>query len=486
MAGLAALFTRDFFALAKDRLNDDGVFVQWIHSYQMDWPTFALVGRTFADVFPNSILMRTRLRDYLMVGFKGKDGLKLANARGNLRFAQQSKNVTLLNAKVLYRLLVTEDLSGLCGQGPINTDNWPWLEFAAPKFMYMDDPVIDARIREGREFRPETKKIVWEVTTDVDLQIDFAALAFSVDYLFADMIAFSQATAAQRERFFKLVETYCANNPVDYSIFKDDELKRRCRSIQIEAIQNRISLMPDKAASYSYLALLYYGMGILDEAIANYLKSLQVEPYDAEAHYNLGLALTGQGRLDEAVTHYTKSLRIKPDFADAHSNLAYALARRGRFDEAITHFMEVLRIKPDDAEAHSNLGMVLTKQGKFNEAIRHFTEALRIKPNFADAHSNLGYALARQGKLNEAITHYTEALWINPNLADVHNNLGVALARQGKFDEAITHFTEALRIKPGFSDARRNLRHTLALQGKYDELPTDLPEAIQLDPNSSN
>ena len=43
------LFTRDFFALARERLNDDGVFAQWIHAYQMDWGAFAMIGRSFAE-----------------------------------------------------------------------------------------------------------------------------------------------------------------------------------------------------------------------------------------------------------------------------------------------------------------------------------------------------------------------------------------------------------------------------------------------------
>ena len=99
MAGLAALFTRDFFALAKDRLTDEGVFVQWMHAYQMDWETFALVGRTFAGVFPNSLLLVTEPsgmgNDYLLVGFKGQDRLNLEYADPKRAHVQKSKNVTL-------------------------------------------------------------------------------------------------------------------------------------------------------------------------------------------------------------------------------------------------------------------------------------------------------------------------------------------------------------------------------------------------------
>ncbi|MFO7569174.1 MAG: fused MFS/spermidine synthase, partial [Smithellaceae bacterium] len=81
MAGMASLFTHDFFTLAKDRLSDHGIYVQWFHCYQMDWNTFALVGRTFADVFPNALLVTAEPaglgRDYLFVGFKGEKGLDM-------------------------------------------------------------------------------------------------------------------------------------------------------------------------------------------------------------------------------------------------------------------------------------------------------------------------------------------------------------------------------------------------------------------------
>jgi spermidine synthase len=249
MAGLATLFTRDFFALVEDRLNEDGIFCQWLHSYQMDWPTFAIVGRTFARVFPNSLLVLAQPtiagHDYLLVGFKGKDRLVLENAERKLSCIQQSKNVTLSDPKLLYRLIVSEDLQGLFR-----------LEFAAPKLMYRDDPMIRRNIYSKKWLTLGTRNIIQQVITDVDAQIDFAAYALSLYLPLRDMVDLSKATPLQKERFFKLMEAHCANNPIDYSVFKNDELKQRCRSIQIEAIQNKIALMPDKAASYLYLGTL--------------------------------------------------------------------------------------------------------------------------------------------------------------------------------------------------------------------------------------
>jgi len=472
---------------AENRLNEDGIFCQWLHSYQMDWPTFALVGRTFAQIFPNSLLLLTEPSkagiDYMLIGFKGKDRLVLENAERKLSCIQQSKNVALSDPKLLYRLIVSEDLQGLFGPGPVNTDSWPQLEFAAPKLMYHSDPMIRGNIQSEKWLTPETGNIVQQVITDVDAQIDFVAYALSLYEPFRNMVDLSKATTLQKERFFKLMEVYCADNSVDFAIFKNDELKQRCRSVQIEAIQSRIALMPDKAASYFYLADLYYEKGMLDEAIANYSKLLQINPDSVEGHSNLGTALTKQGRLDEAITHFTEAIQIDPYNAEVHGNLGTVLTKQGRVDEATKHLIESLRIKPGSAEIHYNLGYVLARQGKLDEAIAHFTESLRIEPDNAEAHNNLGGILARRGKLDEAVTHYTEALRIKPDSADAHSNLGYALTRQGRLGEAATHYTEALRIKPDSADTHYNFGVALARQGKLDEAITHFAEALRIRPN---
>jgi spermidine synthase len=487
MAGLATLFTYDFFAQAKNRLNESGMFVQFVHSYQMDWPTFALVGRTFVKVFPNSLIFSTEPfglgDDYMLVGFNGRNKLVLENVRRRLKYAQQSRNVTLSDPRLLYRLIVSEDLRRVFGEGPVNTDNWPLVEFAAPKRMHHTDPTINRNLLSNKVLRPETVNIVQQTIDSIDAQIDYAAYALSVYAPFPKMVDLTKASPSQKERFFGLLDTYCANNPIDYSIFKDAQLEQRCRSVQIEAILNNINRMPYKNLAYFYLGDLYYKENMLDEAVANYYRSLQVEPDFAKAHFNLAGVLAKQNKLNEAVSHFTEALRITPNFAQGHRSLGNALALQNRLDEAVKQFAKALRTKPDDAEIHSNIGGILARQRRFDEAIPHFVEALRIDPNFADAHNNLGYALALQGRLDEAVRHCTEALRIKPNFATAHSNLAFALIGQGKLDEAIEHYNEALRINPDFADAHRNLGYALLQQGKLEGAITHLTEALRIEPN---
>jgi spermidine synthase len=452
MAGLAALFTREFFSLAEERLNEDGIFVQFFHSYEMDWSTFALVGRTFAEVFPNSLLASAEPfglgSDYLLVGFKGKNSLILANAERNIRYAQKSKNINLSDPRLLYRLIVSEDLQKLFEHGPVNTDNWPRLEFAAPRLMYTSSPTMVAEnIWSRRWLSSATAAIAREITTDVNAQIDFAAYAFSVYAPFGDMVDLSKATPAQRKRFFEMWEAYCAKNGIEPSFFNNDELLRRCYSIQIKTLEDNIDRMPDKAISYFYLGDIYLAEDKVDEAIASYLKSLDIDPDVAEAHVNLGVAFLKKGKFNEGIMHFKNASRLRPDFTIARRYLAYSLAHQGKLEDAVEEYQKVLQLTPDDMVAHNGLGTVFLQQGNITEAVTHFAQAIRIESNYTGAYNNLAYILAQQSDSEKAI-HLAE---LSCKITDFKNPflltlLATKYAAAGRFSEAINTDEKALDL----------------------------------------
>jgi spermidine synthase len=69
LAGGSALFTREFFELVRSRLEEDGLFAQWINLFNMDVPTLGSLVRTFFDAFPNGfVLALPRSGDLILVG----------------------------------------------------------------------------------------------------------------------------------------------------------------------------------------------------------------------------------------------------------------------------------------------------------------------------------------------------------------------------------------------------------------------------------
>ncbi len=67
-AGIASLFTREYYEAARQRLTADGVFLQWTQAYEIDSRTLRTVVATMASAFPYVETWQTSLGDLVLVG----------------------------------------------------------------------------------------------------------------------------------------------------------------------------------------------------------------------------------------------------------------------------------------------------------------------------------------------------------------------------------------------------------------------------------
>ena len=89
-AGIASLFTQEFYRAAADRLTDDGVFVQWVQAYEIDTPTLRTIYATLASVFPQVETWHTNPGDLVLVASKQRRTLSSERPRpANRRRAVQ-------------------------------------------------------------------------------------------------------------------------------------------------------------------------------------------------------------------------------------------------------------------------------------------------------------------------------------------------------------------------------------------------------------
>jgi Flp pilus assembly protein TadD len=200
------------------------------------------------------------------------------------------------------------------------------------------------------------------------------------------------------------------------------------------------------AEEHFYKGVEYHGKGMLDEAILECKKAIDINPNYAMAHYNLGAAYVDKGMLDEAILEWKKAIDIDPNYAEAHSNLGNAYRMKGMLEEAILECKKAIDINPNLAVAHNNLGAAYHMKGMFDEAILEGKKAIDINPNLAEAHCGLGAAYCEKGMFDEAILECKKAIDINPNLAEAHNNLAVAYYYKGQYDLAIKHCNRAIEL----------------------------------------
>ncbi|HEU5259065.1 MAG TPA: hypothetical protein VFU28_23925, partial [Vicinamibacterales bacterium] len=67
-AGVASLYSREFYQLARTRLRPDGFVSQWLPAYQVPTATTLSMIRSFVDVFPQSVLLSGAQADLILIG----------------------------------------------------------------------------------------------------------------------------------------------------------------------------------------------------------------------------------------------------------------------------------------------------------------------------------------------------------------------------------------------------------------------------------
>jgi hypothetical protein len=156
VAGNANLFTREFFQRARSRLGEGGVLAQWIHLYESEDATVALVLRTLCDVFDHVTLWELYPNDLLLVA--SIDPIRPDFQRMAARFASPKLQGDLRRVKVgtlagllSRQVLGPQGVRTLAGaSGPFHTDDHPVLEYLAPRGLFKGGRSAGLRAIDGR------------------------------------------------------------------------------------------------------------------------------------------------------------------------------------------------------------------------------------------------------------------------------------------------------------------------------------------------
>src|SRR3989337_2740372 len=68
IAGIANLYTREFYRVIKSKIKEDGIFAQWFHNYSMSPDDVRMLFCTFAELSPYVSLYNMKESDFLLVG----------------------------------------------------------------------------------------------------------------------------------------------------------------------------------------------------------------------------------------------------------------------------------------------------------------------------------------------------------------------------------------------------------------------------------
>lgn len=116
----------------------------------------------------------------------------------------------------------------------------------------------------------------------------------------------------------------------------------------------------------------------------------------------------------EAIRDYDRYIQLNPYNHSAYQNRGTAHERLKHFDQALWDYQQVLFLKPNDTIANFNKGVVYDVINNPWQAIKEYDTVITKDPKLAKAYYNRGSAYEKVYKYDECIRDFKKAIELNP------------------------------------------------------------------------
>jgi spermidine synthase len=417
MAGIASLFTREFFEAARNRLAPGGVLCQWAHTYDISSTDLRSIVATFLSVFPDGTLWLVGDADVLLIGSTEPLDARITGVAASMRrpgVAEDLANVGVKSPFPLLSMFVAEGaaLKAWANGAPIQTDDRSPLEFSGPRSIFgraRDDNAAALRELAARSPKPPAIQAVLSAATAADWR-ERGMMLHKAD--------------ANRPAYDDLASSL-TSNPED-----PEALEAFARAA---AAENRVG----------------DAQGLLSQLAAD----------PARVHPKLALSrvLASLGNVEEAIRIPLAMLETNPGNVPALEQLASVLSDIGDTARLEPVAARLVKEAPKNAWAHYYAASLFFLQNRPQMALQAARNTVAIDPTHAKAHNLIGAALASMGQNDAARTAFETSLKADPREPGTYTNLATLELQSGNRVLAERYFAEALTIDPSARAAREGL-----------------------------
>lgn len=422
MAGIASLFTQEFFQAARARLAPGGVLCQWAHTYDISRDDLRSIVGTFLSVFPDGTLWLVGDGDVLLVGSTAPLGSRLAGMAGAWQRPGVREDLAAIGASGPFAVLSLyvaggEALARFASGAPLQRDDLAGLEFTGPRSVFSaggDDNAAALRALQAESTPPDT----------------VARARRSAD------------GPAWRDRGRMLLRASAARPAWD-----DFRRALDLSPADAEALQGLIDSAP--------------GAGRQDET-ARLLATLAADPANEPAQLARSHLLTASGNAGDGAAVALAAVERHPGSVPALAQLASVLLDVGDRDRLVPVVARLRTVAPDADDTRYYTASLLFLEGRHELAVREARALVERTPTHARGFNLLGAALATIGQTEPARDALTTALRLQPRDATTYTNLGLLDLQTGRRASAVRRLSEALSLEPANQAAADGLARARA------------------------
>jgi serine/threonine-protein kinase len=254
-----------------------------------------------------------------------------------------------------------------------------------------------------------------------------------------------------------------------------------------QSLEKALGLDPLDPVAHRGMADLRQQQNRIGEAFELYLRAVELEPDNWNAHNSLGVHYYRTGEYQKAEKAFLKSAELAPDSFLVHQNLTGVYFRQGEYDRAAAQVQKALQIRPDPTQ-YSNLGTLLFYQGRYQESMEAMKRAVELEPrdyllwaNLADAYRQVpGKKQEMMDAYFQAIQLLTAAIQRKPGDLLMQSRLGVYLASAGRLKEAEESIAGLGQQKIQNPDVQYDLALVNEMTGRREQALESVKEAVRL------
>jgi spermidine synthase len=409
MAGIASLFTREFFQAARERLAPAGVLCQWAHTYDISTRDLQSIVATFASVFPDGTLWLVGDGDVLLVGSNEPIEPRLEHLGDGWRrpgVAADLASVGVIEPFQILSLFVTHGprLAEWAAGAPVQSDNKAALEFSGPSSALGRARADNAEILRGIAEGPGMRPAAIERALDAATPAEWRNRGL--------MLLRADATRPAYADFVRAIE----GNPNDDRALEGliEASAQLRRSADTGGLLTRLASDPTHLPAKLTLSRFLASQGQYDEAVRVMLGVLQGDSGNVAALEQLASVLSDLGDAERMRPVVARLRAEGPARENAHYYTAALLFMENRTDQALAEAQRVLSINPNHAKAHNLVGACLASLGQRDKAREAFQASISANPRDPATYSNLATLELQSGNRDRAARYFAEALTIDP------------------------------------------------------------------------